>query len=152
MTRTALEGFGNTLTSTDEVVIEATGNCMAVSRVLSPSARRVVIANPSQVRAIAQANVQTDKNDAGTLANLYAAGYLPEIWTPGAGPPVFSCVLWRRYQVVRHRTRLKNEVHSILNAHLIPKCPHPICSMAAGVHGLNTSLCLIMSRSRSSGM
>jgi transposase len=25
---------------------------------------------------------------------------------------------------VRHRTRLKNEVHSILHAHLIPKCPH----------------------------
>ncbi|MGH0241712.1 IS110 family transposase [Sinorhizobium meliloti] len=77
-----------------------------------------------QVRAIAQAHVKTDKNDAGTLANLYAAGYLPEIWTPDAGPPVFSCVLWRGYQVVRHRTQLKNEVHSILNAHLIPKCPH----------------------------
>ncbi|MDX0500642.1 hypothetical protein GOC68_31405 [Sinorhizobium medicae] len=33
MTRTALEGFGKTLTSKNEVVIEATGNCMAVSRV-----------------------------------------------------------------------------------------------------------------------
>jgi hypothetical protein len=31
MTRTALEGFGKTLLTTDEVVIEATGNCMAVS-------------------------------------------------------------------------------------------------------------------------
>ena len=30
----------------------------------------------------------------------------------------------RRYQVVRHRTRIKNEVHSILHAHLIPRCPH----------------------------
>ena len=30
----------------------------------------------------------------------------------------------RRYQVVRHRTRLKNEVHAILHAHLIPRCPH----------------------------
>ena len=30
----------------------------------------------------------------------------------------------RRYQVVRHRTRIKNEVHSILYAHLIPQCPH----------------------------
>ena len=30
----------------------------------------------------------------------------------------------QRYQVVRHRTRLKNEVHAILHAHLIPKCPH----------------------------
>ena len=34
MTRTALEGFGKKLLATDEVVIEATGNCMAVSRVL----------------------------------------------------------------------------------------------------------------------
>ena len=25
---------------------------------------------------------------------------------------------------MRHRTRIKNEVHSILHAHLIPKCPH----------------------------
>ena len=42
-TRTALEGLGGKLLSTDEVVIEATGNCMAVSRVLSPFVRRVVI-------------------------------------------------------------------------------------------------------------
>jgi transposase len=30
----------------------------------------------------------------------------------------------RRNQVVRHRTRVKNEVHAILQAHLVPKCPH----------------------------
>ncbi len=124
MTRTALEGFGKTLTSTDDVVIEATGNCMAVSRVLSPFVRRVVIANPLQVKAIAQAHVKTDKIDAGTLANLYAAGYLPEIWTPDAATERMRRLVARRYQVVRHRTRIKNEVHSILNAHLIPKCPH----------------------------
>src|SRR3954462_12863793 len=70
MTRTALEGFGKSLYATDEVVIEATGNCMAVSRVLSPFVARVVIANPLQVKAIAQAHVKTDKIDAGTLANL----------------------------------------------------------------------------------
>ena len=85
MTRTALEGFGKKLLATDEVVIEATGNCMAVSRVLTPFVKRVVIANPLQVKAIAHAHVKTDKIDAGTLASLYAAGYLPEIWTPGCG-------------------------------------------------------------------
>jgi hypothetical protein len=82
MTRTALEGLGGKLLPTDEVVIEATGNCMAVSRVLSPFVRRVVIANPLQVKAIAHARVKTDKVDAGTLASLFAAGYLPEILTP----------------------------------------------------------------------
>ena len=59
-------------------MIEATGNCMAVSRVLSPFVARVMIANPLQVKAIAHAHVKTDKVDAGTLASLYAAGYLPE--------------------------------------------------------------------------
>lgn len=124
MTRTALEGFGKSLQATDEVVIEATGNCMAVSRVLSPFAKRVVIANPLQVKAIAYAHVKTDKVDAGTLASLYAAGYLPEIWTPDVATERMRRLVARRYQVVRHRTRLKNEVHAILHAHLIPRCPH----------------------------
>ena len=112
------------LKKTDEVVIEATGNCMAVSRVLSPHVQRVVIANPLQVKAIAHAHVKTDKVDAGTLASLYAAGYLPEIWTPDAATERMRRLVARRYQVVRHRTRIKNEVHAILHAHLIPKCPH----------------------------
>lgn len=124
MTRTALEGFGKSLLATDEVVIEATGNCMAVSRVLSPFVARVVIANPIQVKAIAHAHVKTDKVDAGTLASLHAAGYLPEIWTPDAMTERKRRLVARRYQIVRHRTRIKNEVHAILNAHLIPPCPH----------------------------
>jgi transposase len=124
MTRTGLEGLGKSLLATDEVVTEATGNCMAVSRVLSPLVRRVIIANPLQVKAIAHAHVKTDKVDAGTLASLYAAGFLPEIWTPDAATERKRRLTARRYQVVRHRTRIKNEVHSILHAHLIPKCPH----------------------------
>jgi transposase len=121
LTRTALEGFGRRLEKSDEEVIEATGNCMAVSRVLSP---HVVIANPLQVKAISHAHVKTDKVDAGTLASLYAAGYLPEIWTPDADTERQRRPAARRYQVVHPRTRLKNEVHAILHAHLIPKCPH----------------------------
>ena len=124
MTRTALEGFGKGLRSSDEVVIEATGNCMAVSRVLSPFVARVIIANPLQVKAIAHAHVKTDKVDAGTLASLHAAGYLPEIWTPDAATERKRRLVARRYQIVRHRTRIKNEVHAILHAHLIPRCPH----------------------------
>jgi transposase len=124
MTRTALEGFGKSLLASDEVVIEATGNCVAVSRVLSAFVKRVVIANPLQVKAIAHAHVKTDKVDAGMLASLHAAGYLPEIWTPNAATERMRRLVARRYQVVRHRTRIKNEVHAILHAHLIAKCPH----------------------------
>ena len=124
MTRTGLEGFGKSLQATDEIVIEATGNCMAVSRVLSPFVARVVIANPLQVKAIAYAHVKTDKIDAGTLASLHAAGYLPQIWTPDAVTERKRRLVARRYQIVRHWTRIKNDVHAILHAHLIPPCPH----------------------------
>ena len=52
MTRSGLEGFGRGLTKDDEVVVEATGNAMAVVRVLSPYVARVIVANPLQVKAI----------------------------------------------------------------------------------------------------
>ena len=83
---------------------------MAVSRVLSQFVQRVMIANPLQVKVIAHAHVETDKIDAGTLASLHAAGYLPEIWTPDAVTERKRRLTTRRYQVVRHRTRIKNEV------------------------------------------
>ena len=124
MTRSGLEGFGRSLEGDEEVVVEATGNAMSVVRVLSPFVARVVIANPLQVKAIAHAHVKTDKVDAGTLASLHAAGFLPEIWTPDPRTERMRRLTARRYQVVRHRTRIKNEVHAILHAHLVPRCPH----------------------------
>jgi transposase len=123
-TRAGLEGFGRSLSTTDEVVIEATGNAMAVVRVLSPYVARVIVANPLQVKAIAHAHVKTDKIDAGVLASLRAADFLPEIWLPDADTERLRRLVARRNQVVRHRTRIKNEVHAILHAHLIPPCPH----------------------------
>jgi transposase len=84
MTRSGLEGFGRSLSKEDEVVVEATGNAMAVVRVLSPYVARVIVANPLQVKAIAYAHVKTDKIDAGVLASLRAANFLPEVWLPGA--------------------------------------------------------------------
>ena len=123
MTRSGLEGFGRTLASTDEVVVEATGNAMAVVRVLSPYVARVIMANPLQVKAIAHARIKTDKIDAGVLAQLRAADFLPEVWLPDAETERRRLVA-RRNQIVRHRTRVKDEVHAILHAHLIPPCPH----------------------------
>ena len=151
MTRSALEGLGNRLAATDEVVIEATGNSMAVSRVLSRFVARVIIANPLQVKAIAHAHVKTDKIDAGTLASLRAAGYLPEIWTPDAVTERKRRLAARRYQVVRHHTRLKNEFHAILHAHLILKCPHADLFSARGRTWLEPSLYPTMNAAPSIG-
>ncbi len=124
MTRSGLEGFGRSLTKDDEVVVEATGNAMAVVRVLGPYVARVIVANPLQVKAIAHARIKTDKIDAGVLASLRAAGFLPEVWVPDAETERRRRLVARRNQVVRHRTRVKNEIHAILAAHLVPPCPH----------------------------
>jgi hypothetical protein len=71
MTRAGLEGFGRSLCKEDEVVIEATGNAMAVVRVLSPYVGRVIVANPLQVKPTSRPTRST-----------------PEFW-PRCGPPTF---------------------------------------------------------------
>jgi hypothetical protein len=71
------------LRSEDEVVLEATGNTFAIAKLLTPLVKRVVIANPLLVRAIAHAKVKTDKIDAAVLAKLHAAGFLPQVWQRG---------------------------------------------------------------------
>lgn len=124
LTAERLAGFGRSLSPTDEVVLEATGNTAAIVRSLRPYVSKVVIANPLQVRAIAHARVKTDKIDAGILAQLHASGFLPTVWMPDADTEALRRQVARRTQLVRHRTRLKNEMHSVLHAHLIPRCPH----------------------------
>src|ERR1700722_12117141 len=82
MDREAVLRFGTTLSKEDDVVIEATGNTAVIVRLLTPFVRRVAIANPLQVRAIAWAKVKTDKIDAAALTRLHAAQFLPEVWIP----------------------------------------------------------------------
>jgi transposase len=84
---------------------------------------RIAVANPLQVRLIAHAKIKTDKIDAAVLAQLYASGFLPEIWIPDEETEALRRQFTRRSQLVRHRTRLKNEVHAILNSNLIGRCP-----------------------------
>jgi transposase len=124
MTREHLEAFARTLTHDDHVVIEATGNAAAVSEILAPHVGRVVIANPRQVRLIAEARVKTDVIDATVLARLYASNFLPEVWVPDQRTLTLRRQVTRRNQIVRQRARLKILIQSILHAHLVPPCPH----------------------------
>jgi hypothetical protein len=89
MTRTGLEGFGRSLTKEDEVVVEATGNAMAVVRVLGPYVARVIVANPLQVKAIAHARIKTDKIPTPASRLAGGPGSMPASW-PRSAPPT-SC-------------------------------------------------------------
>ena len=124
MTRNHLAAFARTLRPDDHVVVEATGNASAVAAVIRPHVGRVVIANPRQVRLIAEARIKTDVIDATVLARLYASGFLPEVWIPDEATLGLRRQVTRRTQIVRQRARLKTIVQSILHAHLVPPCPH----------------------------
>jgi len=119
LTRDAVLAFGRQLRADDEVVLEATGNTAIIARLLRPFVRRVVIANPLQVRAIAHAKVKTDKIDAAVLAKLHASGFLPEVWMPDEATETLRRLVAQRAQVVRQMTRTKNRIHGILHANLI---------------------------------
>jgi transposase len=108
-----LELFAQSLAVDDQVVLEATGNALAIARIIEPHVGRVVLANPKAVKSATQ-TAKTDKLDARTLAKLLAAGFLPEVWTPDEQTRVLRRRISRRAQLVRQRTREKNQVHAIL--------------------------------------
>jgi Transposase len=72
--------FAQSLAPTDRVVLEATGNALAIARILEPHVAAVVLAHAKQVRAISHARVKADKVDAKVLADLPAAGLIPAVW------------------------------------------------------------------------
>ncbi len=114
---TSAEGLSilaNSLTPDDQVALEATGNALAIARRLEPHVARVVVATRTELRAITEAKVKTDRRDARTLARLLAAGLLRGYWLPDEATRALRRRLAHRAQLVRQRTRCKNEVHAVL--------------------------------------
>ena len=113
--------FAKTLGPDDEVVIETTGNSAAVERLMRPYVKRVIVANPRLVRAIAYARVKTDKIDAAVLAKLHASGFLPEVWVADEDTLCRRRQTTERMGVLEQAVRTKSRIHAILHANLIPK-------------------------------
>ena len=118
----ALEPFAQSLATTDRVALEATGNGLAIARILAPQVDRVLLANPKAVKGATQ-TAKTDKVDARTLAQLLAGGFLPEVWIVDETTRMLRRRVARRAQLVRQRTREKNQVHAILIRNLKPRPP-----------------------------
>jgi transposase len=66
---------------------------------------------------------KTDKVDARTLAQLLAGGFLPEVWIVDEPTRMLRRRVTRRAQLVRQRTREKNQVHAILIRNLKARPP-----------------------------
>jgi transposase len=118
----SLELFAESLAPDDQVALEATGNAPAIAAILRPHVSRVALANPAAVRGELNAP-KTDKVDARALARLLATGFLPEVWAPDHETVALRHQLARRRQLVKQRTREKNQVHAVLQRNLKGKPP-----------------------------
>ena len=128
------EGIGmlaDSLPPTDRVALEVTGSCWEVARILEPHVNRVVVVSPDDT-GIAAARAKTDKLDARALALLLWRGELDAVWMPDERCQILRRRLPRREQLVRSRTRAKNEIHAVLQRRLKGKPP---CSDLFGVKG-----------------
>jgi transposase len=109
-----LEIFAASLAPEDRVVLESTGNALAIARILQPHVEEVVLANPMHVRAISHAKVKNDRFDARTLAELLAADLIPRVWMSDEPTRLLRRLTSRRTQLIRQRTRAKNEISAVL--------------------------------------
>jgi transposase len=109
----ALELFAQSLDPRDLVALEVTGNAWAIARIIEPHVARVIVVSPSDT-GIRQARAKTDRLDARALAKLLWAGQLDGVWTPDERIRAMRRRLARRSQLVRARTRAKNEIHAVL--------------------------------------
>jgi transposase len=113
-----LELFAGSLGPDDRVALEVTSGAWEVARIIEPHVRRVVVVSPHDT-GIRQARAKTDRLDARALAKLLASGALDGVWVPDEQTRITRRRLARRTQLVRARSRAKNETHACLARRLI---------------------------------
>jgi len=93
--------------------LEVTGGAWEIARIIEAHVARVIVVSPADT-AIRRARAKTDRLDARALARLLAAGALDDVWVPDEQTSVMRRRLSRRAQLVRERTRCKNEIHAVI--------------------------------------
>src|ERR1039458_1718513 len=98
-----------------QVAVEACGFWPAFREVVEPEVERLVLVYPQRVKAIASAKLKNDRVDSETLAHLLRCDLLPESWKADQETQARRQQVRLRATLVRHRTRLKNQVHAVLH-------------------------------------
>lgn len=75
---------------------------------------RITVANPYQVRLIAESQIKTDKIDARKLAKLLRLGVVPACHVPDRATRDRKEVLRQRAYWVRQRTGIRNRIHKLI--------------------------------------
>lgn len=99
------------------------GNARAIAALIEPHVAAVILADPKKVRERIGNGPKTDRLDARVLAKLGAGGFLAAVWAPDEVTRVRRRLISRRANLVRQRTREKNQVHAVLVRNLEGKPP-----------------------------
>ncbi len=97
-----------------EVCYEASTNYGVVYDTLARSAQRVVVAHPSQLRAIFRSKHKNDRTDAQTLAKLLYADIVPAVHVPSVDVRGWRRLVNHRHGLVHKRTAVKNALRALL--------------------------------------
>ena len=117
-----LATLAESLVPSDRVALEVTGSSWEIVRLLEPHVSKIVVVSPGDT-GISQARAKTDRLDARTLARLLWTGELEAVWVPPEWVSRMRRRLQRRAQLVRARSRAKNEIHAVLMRRLKGRPP-----------------------------
>jgi transposase len=97
-----------------EVGFEARCGYGAFVELLSPLARRVVVAHPGHLKLIYHSRNKNDRNDALRLAKLLYVDELPQVHVPSADVRAWRQMILFRSTLIQKRTRAKNGLRALL--------------------------------------
>jgi transposase len=118
----AVESLINRLIGPSKAVVEAGPSWGWIFDTFQQAGIEMILANPMQVRVIAETRCKTDRRDALALARLLRVGWIPRVYVGDAESRIKK-QLWReRIWLVRMQVRLKNRIRRLLDHHhvLIP--------------------------------
>ena len=112
--------LANFLRPADSIALEVSTPANAVMSIFKHhSAADSVLSNPLFTKSISKAVVHSDKEDARKLADLKRCNYLETVWFPDPDTLRLRHFISDRESLVKRRTELKNQVHSVLQRNLI---------------------------------
>ena len=98
-----------------ELVVEATASYEWFVQLVEPQARRVVLAHPGKLRVIAESTRKSDNLDAKLLAEMLAAGHIPEAYRPTPRQREYRLLVRHRQYIQRKITGSKNRLRRLLS-------------------------------------
>lgn len=104
----------------DKIALEVSTPANAVMSIFAKESKgEAVLSNPLFTKSISKAVVKSDKEDARKLANLKRAEFLETVWHADEDTLRLRHFVNDRESLVKRRTELKNQVHSVLQRNLI---------------------------------